>query len=225
MATNKNALFYKGCLLNLAGMNKSLLSFFAITTLFLSGCQTLEGIQQDLGSVANSISSRAAELTASDEKAEATTILAEECPDITIDPQLDSMTEFYDTEQPSDETKVSEIRIVRTASKCESDNEYLTMRIDMAFEGSLGPKARRKEGDRPFFAYPYFIAVTDGQGNELARELFAASVTYDADQENMTLVDTIRQRLPLNDDGSLPDYQIQIGFQLTENQLFYNASL
>ena len=205
-------------------MNKRFLSLATAMALFLGGCQTLEGLQRDIGNLSSSINEKAAALSAPDEE-QNMQLAADACPDIIIDPQLDSMTEFFDPEKPSDETKVSEIRITRTQSECESDSEYLTMRIDMSFEGALGPKARRKQGDRPFFAYPYFVAVTDGQGNELARELFAASVTYDADQNSMSLVDTIRQRLPLNDDGSIPSYQIQIGFQLTEDQLFYNASL
>lgn len=201
------------------------------TALLLGGCQTLEGIQRDLGSFGSAINEKAAALSATDEEETAgaegqmqASTASDICPDIMIDPQLDSMTEFFDAKKPSDDTKISEIKIVRTQSECESDGEYLTMRIDMHFEGSLGPKARRKEGDRPFFAYPYFVTVTDIQGNELASELFAASVTYDADQQSMALIDTIRQRLPLNDDGSVPSYQIQIGFQLTEDQLFYNAS-
>ena len=210
-------------------MNKHLLSLMTATALLLGGCQTLEGLQQDLGNFGSSINEKAAALSTPDEEETAGTEKQQQasniCPDIMIDPQLDSMTEFFDGKKPSDGTKISEIHITHTQSECESDGEYLTMRIDMHFEGSLGPKARRKVGDRPFFAYPYFVTVTDIQGNELASELFAASVTYDADQENIALIDTIRQRLPLNDDGSIPSYQIQIGFQLTEDQLFYNASL
>ena len=49
-------------------------------------------------------------------------------------------------------------------------------------------------------------------------------MTYKADQEEIGLIETIRQRLPLNDDGSMPPYRIKVGFQLTEEQLFYNAS-
>jgi cytochrome c biogenesis protein ResB len=49
-------------------------------------------------------------------------------------------------------------------------------------------------------------------------------VTYGEDQNQIQLVETIRQNLPLTYDGEAPDYQIEIGFQLTEEQLFYNTS-
>ncbi len=202
-----------------------------MTTLILSACgSTLEGFQRDFGNMTTSINNKIGDLKTTD----ATSPKAQElksaafdggCPSISVDPQLDSITEFYDLEKPSDATMVSVIKLIGTQSECSTDAEFLTMRVDLSFEGSLGPKARRKNSDRPFFAYPYFIAVNDGQGNELAREIFAASVTYTAKQNEMTLIETIRQKLPLNDDGSVPPYQVQIGFQLTEDQLFYNASL
>jgi hypothetical protein len=112
-------------------------------------------------------------------------------------------------------------------SQCDvsADGQMLAMRLDLKINSMLGPKARRTNNDRPFFAYPYFIAITDTQGNELAKEIFAASVTYDVDQNNLSLIETINQQLPLNEDGSRPDYEVHIGFQLTDEQLFYNASL
>ena len=163
--------------------------------------------------------------TKDNKKAEASAIINDgTCPPISVDPQLASMSEFSDMSKPSAKTEVSTIKLVETKSACKVDGEYLEVKIELSFEGKLGPKAKRKAGDRPFFAYPYFIEVTDSEGKELAKEVFAASVTYEAKQENIALVETIKQRLPLNDDGSLPDYQIKIGFQLTQEQLFYNAS-
>ena len=98
------------------------------------------------------------------------------------------------------------------------------MRIDLNFHGHLGPKARIKPSDRPFFAYPYFVAVSDSIGNELAKEVFAASVSYEVGQDSIKLVETIRQRLPLDTDGQVPAYQVSAGFQLTEDQLSHNST-
>lgn len=191
----------------------------ALTALVLTGCQTLKGIQQDFGAISTTVTEKASAITAPDGPPNNT------CPPIVIDPQLDSASDFSDMENPSDANNVSHIYLTRTASECSVVDGFMEARIDLVFEGKLGPKARRKEGDRPYFAYPYFIAVTDSAGNELARELFAASVTYEADQNAVELVETIRQKLPLNKNGRMPAYQIHIGFQLTEEQLFYNASL
>ena len=128
-------------------------------------------------------------------------------------------------QNPSTKTEVSNLKLTDTASECKVDGEYIDVRLQLSLAGALGPKAKRKDNDRPFFAYPYFVAVTDSTGEELAKELFAASVTYDKNQDQISLVETIRQKLPLNSDGSTPGYRIKIGFQLSEAQLFYNASL
>lgn len=192
----------------------------------LSACQTLEGIQQDFGSMSSAVGSKVNSLKNNDKKQNLASAVISDgtCPPISVDPQLSSMSEFYDMTKPSDGTEVSTIVLKETKSACKTDGEYLEVKIELSFTGELGPKAKRKENDRPFFAYPYFISVTDNEGVELAKELFAASVTYEANQEKIALVETIRQRLPLNDNGSSPGYQIKIGFQLTEEQLFYNAS-
>ena len=195
------------------------ITILAATTLLLTGCQTLEGIQRDLGSVGTAITEKASDVKT------AMAPVDDTCPPIMVDPQLDSASDFYDMEKPSEANAISHVYLTRTASECAIEGDFLTMQIDLNFEGKLGPKARRKADDRPFFAYPYFVAVTDANGNELARELFAASVTYEENQNAVQLVETIRQKLPLSKTGRVPSYQIHIGFQLTEDQLFYNASL
>ena len=196
--------------------------------LCLSACGTVHGLKQDIGSLGGAVGSTVNDLktkatTASENHAPAV-INDGTCPPIFVDPQLSSISEFYNMEKPSKGTEVSSMEITETASACQVDGEYLEVKVQLSFAGKLGPKAKRKSGDRPFFAYPYFIAVTDDQNTELAKELFAASVTYESKQEKIELVETIRQKLPLNDDGSTPPYQVKIGFQLTEEQLFYNAS-
>lgn len=210
-----------GTLRNLARMNARKTILPALLACFiLAGCQTLEGMQKDFNELAGSIGSKTQK-----QNAKPVALIGDgACPPISIDPQLDSMSEFYDMEKPSANNEVSRITITGTQSACTRESDYLNMRIDLSFDGALGPKARRTKSDRPFFAYPYFVAVTDENGNELARELFAASVTYETGQDNIQLVETIRQRLPFEDDGTMPPYQVKIGFQLTEEQLFYNAS-
>ncbi len=151
-------------------------------------------------------------------------IVSNNCPPIYIDPSLSKMSEFKDMEKPSSYSEVSFIELKSTAQECKIEGSFINMRIDLNFEGRLGPKGRLKTSDRPFFAYPYFIAVTDSMGIELAKEIFAASVSYDEGQDSIRLVETIRQRLPLNPDGSVPAYNVNVGFQLTEDQLFYNTS-
>lgn len=210
-------------LLSMKTHNIILLCFAVVS---LNACQTIKGIQKDFSSMGDTVGSKVNSLTSKDETTNVASSIVNDgtCPSISVDPQLNSMSEFYDISKPSAGTEVSTLTLKETKSACKVDGEYLEVKIDLSFEGELGPKAKRKADDRPFFAYPYFISVTDNEGKELAKELFAASVTYEPNQEKIALVETIRQRLPLNDDGSSPGYQINIGFQLTEEQLFHNAS-
>lgn len=203
-------------------MNLRITITLAFTCLLLTGCQTLSGMQKDFKNFTGSIKTKAETVV----KIAATDDIDDgRCPPITMDPVLSHITEFHDMDKTSQKNKVSEIAITDIQSKCsKSDDGYLNMRVDIHFDGALGVKARRRKNDRPFFAYPYFIVVTDAEDNELAREIFAASVTYRSDQETITLLETLKQRLPLNDDGSVPSYKVQVGFQLTEDQLFFNTS-
>ena len=201
----------------------------------LTACQTWNGLKQDMSTFGTKVNQSASTAKTKIHNATSPTPVKQsekasiivndnDCPPITVDPQLSSVSEFYDMENPSSKSEISNLSLTDTTSECKFDGEYLDVRIQLSFAGTLGPKAKRKSGDQPFFAYPYFVAVTDKENEELAKELFAASVTYNTDQSKIELVETIRQRLPLNENGTNPGYQIKIGFQLSEEQLFYNAS-
>jgi len=151
-------------------------------------------------------------------------VVSNNCPPVYIDQNLGRVSEFTDMTRPSPQSEISYIELKSTNQQCSLDGDFLNMRIDLNFEGRLGPQGRMKSNDRPFFAYPYFIAVTDSMRVELAKEIFAASVSYEENQNSILLVETIRQRLPLNPDGSVPAYNVNVGFQLTEDQLIYNSS-
>lgn len=216
-------------------MKKILILPALLLALTVTACGTFQGMTQDVDSAIGAVSERlkAAGYNKKDEVASvnsAPTALRAidgegNCPPIIIDPQFDKMAEFYDIDAPSENSVVSRIRLTGTEQECAIDGDKLTVQVNLFFSGELGPKAKRKDGDRPFFAYPYFVAISDQVSQqELAREIFAASLTYDRDQETIKLIETIRQKLPLAEDGTIPAYEIQIGFQLTEEQLFYNAA-
>lgn len=205
------------------------------SSLLLSACSsTFEGLQEDWTSLSTATSERFSKLTqpqtthTEGEKENAlNSVKADnQCPEIVIDPQFDSLSEYDDMKKPSESNLISKASLTGITSNCKvsADAQMLEMRLDLKIESALGAKARRTDNDRPFFAYPYFIAVMGSDGEELAKEIFAASITYGAEQDKLSLFETINQQLPLNDDGSLPGYEVHIGFQLTDEQLFHNAS-
>ncbi|MEM8833188.1 MAG: hypothetical protein AAGB32_01485 [Pseudomonadota bacterium] len=193
-----------------------------VAVFYLGGCaQTFEGLKTDLNKLGNAVSETTSNMTGRSLPAN-TIVQGDLCPPVSIPEQMGSLTEFNDPQNTGDDQIVSRFVLKQSNAVCETDGGAVAMQIDLTFYGMLGPKAKRLEGDKPFFSYPYFIAVKDINGNELAREVFAANVGYANDQKNVQVVETIRQRLPL-EDGTAP-YTVEVGLSLTEDQLVYNAT-
>ena len=154
------------------------------------------------------------------------TILAaagtENCPSIQIMSDLQQMVQFKTQSEPTPDNELSRIEIKNVGSNCALEDEAIALKIDITFDGSVQPTARVKENDTVNFSYPYFVAVTDEDGKILAKEIFAASVSYSSEQETIKQIETINQLLPKTRDAS--DYTVLLGFQLNEEQLIYNRT-
>lgn len=193
--------------------------------ILLSGCSTFEGLKSDLTSGYNSIAS-AFDKAPPDPKEEKRKLPVYDgtCPPVSVRPDLSSLTEFYDPVSPSDKSKISEISITNVRGTCRVEKDGLVMQVDLSFAGRTGPKARAKSSDKPSFAYPYFVAVTDAQGIVISKEIFAASVSYGAEQNSLTLSESIFQSMPFPDPAAGKVYSVVVGFQLTPEQLSYNQT-
>lgn len=193
--------------------------------ILLSGCSTFEGLKSDINSGYNSLTS-AFDKDAPDPKVEKKKLPVYDgsCPPVSVRPDLASLTEFYDPANPSDKSMVSDARITGVHGTCRVEKDGLVMQIDLSFAGNTGPKARVKSSDKPSFAYPYFVAVTDAQGIVISKEIFAASVSYGAEQTTMTQSESIFQSMPFPDPANGNIYSVIVGFQLTPEQLSYNQT-
>ena len=92
----------------------------------------------------------------------------------------------------------------------------------MAFESTLGEKGKLRKNDKPFFSYPFFVAVTDPKGVIMAKEIFSASMTYDRNEDSHTYYESMRQLIPLDRKSSAKRHKVLLGFQLDPAQLKYN---
>ena len=110
-------------------------------------------------------------------------------------------------------------------STCTYNDRSVTVDLKLAFDGNLGPKGRKTSKDKPFFSYPFFVAVTSPSGKILAKEIFAASMTYDAGQNEQIYFETLRQIIPTDNRSQGAGYKVMIGFQLAEKQLDYNRKI
>lgn len=145
-----------------------------------------------------------------------------DCPNIILKPLMSSLVDFQDPAAPSDATMIAKANLTNARSNCRKGVEFVTVSLDLSFNAVLGPKAKQNPNDKPYLSFPYFISVTDYQGNELAREVFSASFSFNENENQRSTAETIEQSLPLNADGSLSNYYMEIGFQLTDEQMAYN---
>lgn len=144
------------------------------------------------------------------------------CPPVSVRPDLKQLVEFTDPEKPTDATKVSEVTILGVQNTCRIENGGLVMQLDISLYGETGPKGRMKPGDKPSFAYPYFVAVTDETGNVVSKEIFAASLAYGKDQNDINQTESVFQTMPFPDAAAGKSYNVIVGLQLTSDQLAYN---
>ncbi len=198
-----------------------LLSVVAVT--LMTGCSTLQGVKSDISSGYQSVAG-VFERTLDPVKEEKKKLPVYDgsCPPVSIRPDLRTLVEFADPAKTVDAAKVSEATITGVKNTCRVEKDAIVMQIDMSVAGKTGPKARVKSGDKPSFAYPYFVAVVDENGMVLSKEIFAASVPYGASQNETVQTETIFQNMPVPDSGAGTSYEVIVGFQLTADQLAYN---
>ena len=198
--------------------------FVFASLLSLGGCSTLEGLKADLTSGFDSVSTKVADVIDPDAERKKQPVYDGSCPQVSVRPDLRHLVEFYNPDKPVDASKISEVTITNVTNVCRIENGALVMQIDLSLDGKTGPKARVKPNDKPSFAYPYFVAVTDTQGNVLSKEIFAASIAYGAAQNELKQTESIFQNMPFPDATIGKTYSVIVGFQLTPEQLTYNQA-
>lgn len=195
-------------------LSKFLLS--ATGFLLLAGCQTMNGIVKDVNNTFGSMRSSASASSTS-----ATPVIDDKCPRIEIVDELSSFSEFT-SDTMSQSNLVSRVDLNQVESSCSIKSGQVTLDLKLAFNGTLGPKAKLRNNDKPFFSYPFFIAVTNDKGVILAKEVFAASMTYERNENEHTYYENLRQIIPITSYAEAKQFTVMIGFQLTNEQLKYN---
>ncbi|MEM9469804.1 MAG: hypothetical protein AAF988_06545 [Pseudomonadota bacterium] len=230
-------------------MNKTLLSTALIALLGLNGCGTLNGAGQDFqnwgGWLDRNFGDDRNSGTSSDEpapvefraQAQANQAMVNEpqpvgeplslradadCPQINVLSNRSAISEFEDPANPRSEAKISSAKITRVQPRCLKNAQMVSVALNINIAAEVGPKGRLRETDKPFFSFPYYVVVKDSNGRELAREVFSATVSFEAGESNKSITETIEQNLPLDASGMLGNFVMEVGFELTEQQLSYN---
>lgn len=158
-----------------------------------------------------------------DTDAQAAPMLAQgnDCPQVAVVEELKSLTQFEVPAAPTPGEKISTVAMTGLDTKCTVTENTVAVDIAVRFDGALGPRAIDWNAPSRSFAYPYFIAVTTPTGEILSKEVFAATIRYDQGETAITQQEKTRQVIPLREDSKPGQYEILIGFQLTEDELNY----
>lgn len=198
----------------------------------LSACQTARGVQSDVTQGFTSVKSALQNFRPFDQTEESALVAAADpgmgdpvnyCPEVRIVTDLNQVHQFTDAAKPAPNQAISSIRMSSVEKDCRVEDQNMVIDMTLSFEGKAGPKARTKPADKPSFAYPYFIAITNNQGSIIAKEIFAVTMAYEKGKDSRSFTETVRQVIPLGD-APLKNYKVLIGFQLTEQELAYNRA-
>ncbi len=147
------------------------------------------------------------------------------CPTINILSDAASVTRFRDGPGRDiiDVAYEGEIRDI-LAAKCEHDIDkdsgegLLTVKFSLVIGAGLGPAA---DDRKP--AFDYFVSITDGSFNILQKEPFRFPVEFPGNRTRVTAEDEkVTLDIPLKAGQDGRDFEIFIGFQLSQEQLEYN---
>jgi hypothetical protein len=146
------------------------------------------------------------------------------CPPATIISELGAVHQFMDETSTRADSLISSAQIGQIQSSCTVNENNIVVDLTINFTGALGPQALLWQTERRSFAYPYFVAISAADGTIIAKEVFALTVTYEKDEQQRTWTESLRQVIPLQG-GYGDQYELLIGFQLTESELAYNRTL
>lgn len=183
--------------------------------LALAACQTMDRVGATIASF---------DLPTINHEDRVTVIPQGNCPAVSRVAELSSLYQFANPVRPSPETKLSEAHVTRVSNTCLRQGDNLRLSLSINFDAGLGPKGRINPGDKPSFAYPYFVAITNAQNQILSKEIFALNVSYDQNASTQAQLEQISQVVPLGQDDPAT-YRILIGFQLAPEELAYNRKL
>ena len=184
----------------------------------LSACQTADGLVSDISSTFN-LDRSSSPYAISDVEVAKTN---DPCPQVHIVDELSSLSEFASVGNTSERNLISRVNLQQVESSCSFQNNQVSVDLKMAFESTLGEKGKLRKNDKPFFSYPFFVAVTDPKGVIMAKEIFSASMTYDRNEDSHTYYESMRQLIPLDRKSHAKRHKVLLGFQLDPAQLKYN---
>ncbi len=140
------------------------------------------------------------------------------CPAVAIVSYTGTVTKFDGFDRNADDV-VYNATITDLRVDCQEDEETgIYQRVSFAIIASKGPA----------FAYqpivlPYFSVLLRDNNLIAVKRIFQAELQFDNDSNRFVLRQTIIHKLPDIDTARRYDYELLVGFQLTPDEVAYNA--
>lgn len=139
------------------------------------------------------------------------------CPVVAIPDDLSHVTQFQGGGTDFANVAVTG-RLTDAKGDCTFDKDGISVSMKVTLVAQRGPAGSTV----PNADFAYFIAILNQDGKITAKKLFPSPVTFADNQQRAGSVESIDERIPLRDYHLAGKYRIEIGFQLTQEELSYN---
>jgi hypothetical protein len=141
---------------------------------------------------------------------------ARACPSVAFLADTDVVTILVPVSDPP--AVAAEATLSRVNSECRANGERVEVELAFQIDALRGATT-----DAAVIELPFFVAVIDGQGRVLGKDIFFSRLTFDG-AGVAGQVEQLVETIPLAD-GEVPvGFQIVLGFQLTPEELQYNQA-
>lgn len=146
--------------------------------------------------------------------------LALGCPKVSIVRDLQEVTHLRDGAGRDATAVVSRAALADFTGNCEYGSDGVTVNLKIAFVAERGPSLQ-SEADR----YRYFVAVfRPGEQVPAAKAEFDTGARFTAEDPRRAWIEEVSPRIPLPKEYNAKDWQVMVGFQLSEQELAYNRA-
>ncbi len=135
------------------------------------------------------------------------------CPPVSVDEGLRDTAQYSNQLHRDPAHLISSAHIESVNGACTFADDSVSVAVTIDIKGTIGPKGRRRPGDKPSFSYPYIVGVTDQAGEVVAEQVFGTTLAYDSKDSVSARTEHIRQIIPLTDHKA-GEYKLAIGFQI-----------
>jgi hypothetical protein len=135
------------------------------------------------------------------------------CPQTAIVRELQNIKD-YGGEAPDDSAIVATALMRGVQGRCEYKEEGAGVSFDLKMAAERG---ERLGGDR--VSFPFFVAVLTPDQKILSKELMTTDFTFSGKDRLVEKTEGLHVFIPMDKDADGTNYQVLMGFQLTEEQL------